>query len=64
MRQHLRPVLASDVLLASDANKAYQAFARQTGISHAYGNVSAANASGALVTFRTSTATTAVFISG
>jgi transposase-like protein len=41
LEQYLHPVLASDVLLVSDANKAYRAFARQTGISHAYANVSA-----------------------
>jgi hypothetical protein len=37
----LRPVLAPDTLLVTDANKAYQAFARQQGISHQYMNVSA-----------------------
>jgi transposase-like protein len=41
LKQHLRPVLASDTLLVTDANKAYRAFARQTGVSHAYINMSA-----------------------
>ena len=31
---HLLPVLAKDVLLVSDAAKAYEAFARQAGITH------------------------------
>jgi transposase-like protein len=41
LTEHLRPVLAPDTLLVSDANKAYQAFARQQGISHQYVNISA-----------------------
>jgi len=41
LNEHLRPVLAPDTLLVTDANKAYQAFARQQGISHQYVNVSA-----------------------
>jgi transposase-like protein len=41
LTEHLRPVLAPDTLLVTDANKAYQAFARQQGISHQYVNVSA-----------------------
>jgi transposase-like protein len=41
LNEHLRPVLAPDTLLVTDANKAYQAFARQQGISHRYVNVSA-----------------------
>jgi transposase-like protein len=41
LREHLRPVLAPDTLLVTDANKAYQAFARQEGISHEYVNLSA-----------------------
>jgi len=41
LTQHLRPVLAPDTLLVTDANKAYQAFARQQGVSHQYVNVSA-----------------------
>ena len=35
LRQHLPPILARDTLLVTDANRAYQAFARQTGYSHA-----------------------------
>jgi hypothetical protein len=35
LEQYLRAVLASDTLLVTDVNNAYQAFARQTGISHA-----------------------------
>jgi transposase-like protein len=41
LTEHLRPALAPDTLLVSDANKAYQAFARQQGISHQYVNISA-----------------------
>jgi transposase-like protein len=41
LKEHLPPVLAPDTLLVTDANKAYQAFARQQGISHQYVNVSA-----------------------
>jgi transposase-like protein len=41
LTEHLRPALAPDTLLVTDANKAYQAFARQEGISHQYVNVSA-----------------------
>jgi transposase-like protein len=41
LTEHLRPVLAPDTLLVTDANKAYQAFARQQGISHEYVNLSA-----------------------
>jgi transposase-like protein len=41
LKEHLHPVLAPDTLLVTDANKAYQAFARQQGISHQYVNVSA-----------------------
>ena len=41
LTEHLRPVLAPDTLLVTDANKAYQAFARQQGISHQYVNVTA-----------------------
>jgi transposase-like protein len=41
LTEHLGPVLAPDTLLVTDANKAYQAFARQQGISHRYVNVSA-----------------------
>lgn len=40
LKLHLPPVLASDTLLVTDGNKAYRAFARQTGISHAYVNLS------------------------
>ncbi|HEX8601764.1 MAG TPA: IS1595 family transposase, partial [Pseudoduganella sp.] len=38
---HLLPVLAHDVLLVSDAARAYQAFAKSTGISHEFVNVQA-----------------------
>jgi transposase-like protein len=38
---HLLPVLAPDVLLVSDAAKAYQAFARRAGISHEMVNLKA-----------------------
>jgi transposase-like protein len=38
---HLLPVLARDVLLVGDAARAYQAFARQAGISHQMVNVKA-----------------------
>jgi transposase-like protein/IS1 family transposase len=41
LKEHLRPVLALDALLVTDANNAYQAFARQHGISHQYVNLSA-----------------------
>jgi transposase-like protein len=41
LTEHLRPVLAPDTLLVTDANKAYHAFARQQGISHQYVYVSA-----------------------
>jgi len=41
LKEHLGPVLAPDTLLVTDANQAYQAFARQQGISHEYVNVSA-----------------------
>ena len=34
LTRHLLPVLAKDVLLVSDAAKAYEAFARQAGITH------------------------------
>jgi transposase-like protein len=38
LKQHLQPILADDALLVTDANKAYRAFAQQTGVSHAYVN--------------------------
>jgi len=38
---HLLPVLSPDVLLVSDAARAYQAFARQAGITHEFVNVQA-----------------------
>ncbi|HEX8602620.1 MAG TPA: IS1595 family transposase [Pseudoduganella sp.] len=38
---HLLPVLARDALLVSDAARAYQAFAKNTGISHEFVNVQA-----------------------
>ncbi len=38
---HLPPILAPDSLLVTDANAAYQAFARQTGTSHAFVNLRA-----------------------
>jgi transposase-like protein len=41
LKEHLRPVLAPDALLVTDANKAYRTFARQHGISHQYVNLSA-----------------------
>ena len=41
LKTHLAPILADDALLVTDANKAYQAFADQTGISHDYVNLSA-----------------------
>ena len=41
LKTHLQPVLAADALLVTDANKAYQSFARQQGISHQYVNLSA-----------------------
>jgi len=34
--KHLPPILASDSLLVTDANAAYRAFAKKTGISHAF----------------------------
>ena len=36
--KHLRPILASDTLLVTDANAAYRAFAKKTRISHAFVN--------------------------
>ena len=41
LKTHLAPILADDTLLVTDANKAYRAFAEQTGISHAFVNPSA-----------------------
>jgi transposase-like protein len=41
LKEHLRPLLAPDALLVTDANKAYRTFARQHGISHQYVNLSA-----------------------
>jgi transposase-like protein len=41
LTQHLQPVLAPDVLLVSDAALAYQAFARQAGITHEAVNINA-----------------------
>ena len=41
LKTHLAPILADDALLVTDANKAYQAFAAQTGISHEYVNLNA-----------------------
>jgi transposase-like protein len=41
LKEHLRPVLAPDTLLVTDANTAYRTFARQHGISHQYVNLSA-----------------------
>ena len=41
LKAHLAPILADDTLLVTDANKAYRAFAEQTGISHAFVNLSA-----------------------
>ena len=38
---HLPPILAPDTLLVTDANAAYQAFSRKTGISHAFVNLRA-----------------------
>ena len=38
---HLPPILASDTLLVTDANAAYRAFARDTGITHACVNLRA-----------------------
>ena len=40
LQVHLQPVLAPDTLLVTDANQAYQAFARHQGLSHEYVNVS------------------------
>ena len=40
LREHLQPILAPDTLLVTDANKAYQAFAQKTGISHEFVNLS------------------------
>ena len=39
--QHLPPILASDTLLVTDANAAYRAFAKDTGITHAFVNLRA-----------------------
>jgi transposase-like protein len=39
--EHLLPKLAADTLLVTDANAAYRAFARQTGIAHAFINLRA-----------------------
>ena len=39
--EHLPPILASDILLVTDANAAYRAFAKKTGISHAFVNLRA-----------------------
>ena len=39
--RHLPPILASDTLLVTDANAAYRAFARDTGITHACVNLRA-----------------------
>ena len=41
LKMHLAPILADDTLLVTDANKAYLAFADQTGISDAFANLSA-----------------------
>ncbi|GGY55662.1 IS1595 family transposase [Pseudoduganella albidiflava] len=41
LMKHLKPVLAADVLLVTDAAKAYQAFAKQAGITHEAINVRA-----------------------
>ncbi|GGY42757.1 transposase [Pseudoduganella albidiflava] len=41
LMKHLKPVLAPDVLLVTDAAKAYQAFAKQAGITHEAINVRA-----------------------
>ncbi|WUR11821.1 IS1595 family transposase [[Empedobacter] haloabium] len=41
LRAHLLPVLAPDILLISDAAKAYQAFAREAGLTHEVVNVRA-----------------------
>ncbi|WBS04695.1 IS1595 family transposase [Pseudoduganella sp. SL102] len=41
LMKHLKPVLAPDVLLVSDAAKAYRAFATQAGITHEAINVRA-----------------------
>lgn len=38
---YLPPILAPDTLLVTDANAAYQAFSRKTGISHAFVNLRA-----------------------
>lgn len=37
--EHLPPILAADTLLVTDANAAYRAFAKHTGISHAFINL-------------------------
>ncbi|WBS05913.1 hypothetical protein OU994_20575 [Pseudoduganella sp. SL102] len=42
LMKHLKPVLAPDVLLVSDATKAYEAFAKRAGIAHEAINVRAA----------------------
>jgi len=39
--KHLLPILASDTLLVTDANAAYRAFAKKTGIAHAFVNLRA-----------------------
>jgi transposase-like protein len=41
LARHLLPVLSSDVLLVSDAAKAYHAFAREAGITHEFVNMQA-----------------------
>ena len=41
LHRHLLPVLTAGTLLVTDANAAYRAFARDTGIAHAFVNVSA-----------------------
>ena len=49
LEQHLRPVLAPDVLLVTDAARAYAAFAKQAGITHEAVNIQASlRARGAL----------------
>ena len=47
LEQHLPPILARDTLLVTDANQAYQAFAAQTGYSHADVKVSVKTSAGA-----------------
>jgi len=39
--KHLPPILASDTLLVTDANAAYRAFAKKTGMAHAFVNLHA-----------------------